>query len=126
MQKITNLASLINSIELLEEKNRHEEIMLKQNIQYLLYNLQPATIIKNTLQDITSSSEIKSSIVDIVLGITSGALAKKILVGETHNPISSITGTLVEMIVAKNITQNADKIKTFGLNIIHKFLNRAN
>ncbi len=126
MQKITNLANLMYSIELLEEKDLNEGILLREHFNQTLDGFQPVNIIKNTLNDIANSSDIKRSISDILLGITSGAVAKNILVGETHNPISKITGVLVEMIVAKNVTENAEKIKSFGINILHKFLHRGN
>ncbi len=92
----------------------------------MIDNLKPINIVKQTLSDLVSSSEVKESLSDLIIGATTGVIAKNIFIGETHNPISKISGMLIEMLVAKNVTNNAEQIKSIGTSIWNKLTQRIN
>ena len=53
-----------------------------------------------------------------------GFVAKKVVVGKTNNPLSSLLGSVVEMIVSSETMKHSEGIKSIGNSIFRKLLNR--
>lgn len=126
MQKITTESDLKLAIEQLETQSSLNKLAIQTEMLLVLDNLRPINMIKQTIVDLIHSTEIKVNLTDLILGVTSGAIAKNLLVGETNNPISKISGILVEMLVAKNVTNNAEQIKSIGSSIWNKLIPKLN
>lgn len=124
MKKITNAEDLSKAIKHLEAKQFSEGVLLKEHFFIAYDSIQPINIIKTTLKEMVQSSELKTNLSKLVFGSVSGIIAKKIVIGETHNPISKLMGVAVEMLVSKSVIKNADQIKTIGLSVLNKILNR--
>ena len=52
-----------------------------------------------------------------------GFVAKKVVVGKTNNPLSSLLGSVVEMIVSSETMKHSEGIKSFGNSILSKLMN---
>ncbi len=126
MQRISTDVELKLALNQLQEQSNWNKHHIKDEFHLLMDNLKPINIVKQTLSDLVSSSEVKESLSDLIIGATTGVIAKNIFVGETHNPISKISGMLIEMLVAKNVTNNAEQIKSIGSSIWNKLTNRLN
>lgn len=126
MQRISTDIELKLALDLLQEKSNWNKHNIKEELNLLIDDLKPINIIKQTLSDLVSSLEVKQSLGDLIIGATTGVIAKNIFIGETHNPVSKISGMLIEMIVAKNVTNNAEQIKSIGTSIWNKLIQRMN
>jgi len=122
MEICKNTTDLKNAILHLEEMKFDQEAVLKVQFFQMYENSKPINIIKHTLSDIVNSPEIKSDLSSIVLGKASGYLAEKLVTLNSNNPFTKITGLVVEMLVSKNVIENASEIKTFGGKIMDKLL----
>ncbi|MES2590184.1 MAG: hypothetical protein V4622_14490, partial [Bacteroidota bacterium] len=89
-------------------------------------NLKPINLIKNSLKEIVTSNDFQSNAINTAIGITSGFVAKKVLVGETHNPLSKIVGNMIELVVANKVFNNAEGIKSIGGFFLKKLFNKTN
>ena len=103
------------SIEIakLEKKQEVELLELKQSLREKYESLKPINIIKRTFSQLTSSSDVKSSIVSEIAGIATGALTSKLLFGKTRNPLKMIGGLLFQFLVATYVSKqdiSIDKI----------------
>lgn len=58
-----------------------------------------------------TTSEFKGNILSNVIGITTGYLTKKVLLGSTHNPIKRILGTLLQFVITNVVTKHSEKVK---------------
>jgi hypothetical protein len=112
MEKINERTALLNSINLLKAKQAEELQSLKAQFHITYEGLKPLNLIKNTFSEVTSSPEVKSSLVNNAIGLATGYLSKKLLIGGTHNPIKKILGALVEFSVASFVAKRADTFKT--------------
>src|SRR5437868_953302 len=83
-----------------EEERSRQEQSLKQNIRNAYESLKPVNIIKNAFKDVVSSSDVKTTISDSVMGFASGVIAKKLVVGRSNNPVTSVIGLIVEKLVS--------------------------
>ena len=109
-------------MELDQEKNR---LLLKEEFKQTFESLRPANLIKNTFHDLTQSPDFKDDLLDSALGIATGFISKKIVVGNTHNPLKQIMGVLLQLAITSLVTKNADGIKSSISAMISKFTNKT-
>ena len=82
-------------------------------------------MVKSALLEVASSPELKSNMLDNIIGLTTGYLSKKVLVGTSHNPIKRILGTLLQFAIASFVSKHTDTIKSTGEIILKRiFKNR--
>jgi len=112
MKKITERETLRETIILLQARQAAELQLLKTQLHSTYESLKPINLIKNTFQEITSSPDVKNSLVNNAIGLATGYLSKKVLIGATHNPFKKIVGALVEFSVASFVAKRADKHKS--------------
>lgn len=114
MQK-QNSSDLIKS-RIFELKNRQKEelILLKNQLNASLEKLKPINLLKETVKDVRNSSDLKSNLLNNAIGISTGFLSKKLLIGNSSNPIKKIIGTFIEFAVANIAVKNSEKIIANG------------
>jgi hypothetical protein len=100
--------------------------LLKIHFQQAYESLKPLNIIKSTFIKVISQPSFKTSIVDNLVGYASGFAAKKIISGNSKNPITKLLGTIIELAVTSKVTNNAEEIKSVAKNIINSILNKNN
>ncbi|MBK7683490.1 MAG: hypothetical protein IPJ26_13955 [Bacteroidetes bacterium] len=67
----------------MRKKQEAELLELKQSLRDKYESLKPINIIKRTFSQLTSSDDVKNSIVSEIAGITAGALSSKLLFGKS-------------------------------------------
>jgi hypothetical protein len=98
--------------------------LLKIHFQLAYESLKPLNIIKSTFKQIISAPGLKTGVVDTLMGLASGFVAKKILVGRSHNPFAKLLGSLIEIFVSNKLTNNADEIRSVGSVLIKKLIHQ--
>lgn len=124
MNKITSIAELKESIFLLEIKKVNEGALLKEQFQTTYESLKPANLIKNTLNELTSTPDLKGDLLNATLGLAAGFLSKKVVVGSTENPLKQVLGTLLQIAVTSIVSKNADGIKSIAQLLINNIINK--
>lgn len=124
MQKIKSITELNESILLLQIKQVQEGVLLKEQFINTCESLKPINLIKNTLNELTTSPDFKKGLLNTALGIATGYLSKKIIVGTTHNPIKQLFGMLLQMGVTNSVSKNGDKIKSSVGHLLTALLNK--
>lgn len=112
MNRITTLKELKVAIEYLELKKVTEAAEIKEQVAVVYESLRPVNLIKKTFSNFIEDSDFKNNVLNTSVGIASGYLSKKILVGATHNPIKKLFGTILQMSVTGLVVKNADGIKS--------------
>lgn len=112
-----------NASLLLNEKIREKElertaqrILLKEQLKITMEKLKPINLIKSTL----SSPDLQSSALDAAIGMTSGFIAKKAVVGFSHNPFLKFVGAILQVGVTNLVSRNPETIKSIGGFILKK------
>jgi hypothetical protein len=122
MQNKSASASLKEAISLLEIRQAAEGKLLKDQLFVVYEKLKPINLIKGTFEEIASSFEIKSSIVNRLLGALSVYLTHKLFVGSKPNIFKKLAGIVLEYGAATVISKYAEPIETIGLQLITKLL----
>lgn len=116
---------LKEAIGLLKKKQAIELRLLKDQLNTVHESIKPANIIKNAFHQVTSAPDIKNNIIGGIIGLASGYVSKKIFIGGSHNPITKILGTLVQMGVGNVAAKNSDTIKSIGEKVIQFVLKKS-
>jgi len=122
MAKQSAIVSLKESIRLLEIRQAEEGLALKIQFKETYESLKPANLIKSTFNDLTSSIEIKNSLFESILSILTGYLSSKIIAGSKSNPLMKILGALLQFGVTKLISNNAESVRIYIMNLIEKLI----
>lgn len=123
MKNITSVDELRESILLLEMKQANDWCLLKEEFHTTYESVKPMNMIKNTFKDMATTPNLKTDIVNSVIGLAAGFIAKKVLLGNSHNPITKILGIVLEIAVANKVAKNTDGIKSIGSTILKKIIN---
>ena len=126
MEKEDPVFLLKQLIKVKETECAIEGKLLKDHFRLTFESLRPINIIKDTLKDAISSPELKENLVNKTIGFVTGLIAKKVLIGKTHNPLTKILANLFETVVANKVSKNADGIRSIGNILLNKLINPQN
>lgn len=124
MQKITTAAGLKIAIQLLEVEKANREELLKEKLDLTLEMLKPINILKRAAQNLESSPNLISDIINASAGIAAGYLSKKIIVGTSGNIYQKLLGSILQLGITSIIVKHPEFIKTFGNYIINKIFHK--
>lgn len=120
MKPITTSADLKMAIHQLEVQQANELFLLKEEFHATGERLKPMNIIKRGFKNAVSGPDITTNVVNAAIGLATGIVTKKLMIGKTINPFKKLFGALVEMAVANKVSKNGDDIKSTGIAIFKK------
>lgn len=124
--KIINETDALDELIIATEQRRaHELVMLKEQFHIVYESLKPINLIKKAFHDMTASSDIKTSMVNSAIGLGTGILSKKLLVGNTHNPVKRMLGTVVEFAVANVVSKYTGGIAAIGVSLLKRLVTNS-
>ena len=118
MQSINNTTELRDAIGFLEAERVFKAEVLKEQFRLTYESYKPVNLLKNTLKDIASSPNLVNNVIGAAIGLGTGYLSKKIVVGGSGNIFRKLLGIIVQMGVTNAVNQHPDEIKSFGQYII--------
>ncbi len=124
MPTITTAADLADAIQQLETKRSGEWIQLREQFMTTYENLKPINLLKRSFKEVITAPDLKTTIGNAAIGLVSGFIAKKAILGKTNNPLTKLLGILIEMVVAGKVVKNAEGIKSFGGMLLNKFIGK--
>ncbi|HBL76231.1 MAG: hypothetical protein A2W90_09950 [Bacteroidetes bacterium GWF2_42_66] len=124
MEPITSIDELRNTIQILEFEHSVKKQLLKEQVYLTYESLKPANLIRNILQEISSSPDMADNILSTTVGLASGYISKKIVVGGSANIIRKLLGSLLQLGVTTIVAQHPDTIKSIGQFIFQHFLRK--
>ncbi|HXU28442.1 MAG TPA: hypothetical protein VN698_14525 [Bacteroidia bacterium] len=120
----TEIELLDEKIISLENRRAHELKLLKEHFYIIHEELKPINLVKNTLKEMFSSPELKNNAIGNAMGLATGYLSKKIIVGSSHNPIKNILGAVLQFAVANTVSKHSNTIKAVGEILIGRLSKR--
>ena len=108
----------------LETELKADQIELKADVKEILHSFRPAALIKSTVKDMVTSKDVKGDIIDSLIGLATGFVAKKMVIRGSGNPLIKVIGRLTELTVAKKVGSNAGGIRTIGGMLLKKLFHK--
>lgn len=125
MQNITSRDELKNAIQLLEAEQAAKGQLLKDQVFTIYESLKPLNLIKNTLKDLSSSPYLIENIAGSVVGIATGYLSRRIVVGASANIFRKVFGTILQFGITNLVAKKSDAIKSVGQYILQQVFRRG-
>ncbi|HSO86762.1 MAG TPA: hypothetical protein VLQ91_09445 [Draconibacterium sp.] len=114
--------SLKEEIKALEIKQAEEGKLLKKQLLITYENFKPINILKNIVRDFSSSDNYKQDFLEIVAGMTSGFITKKIVVGRSKNPMLKLIGLAIQFGITTVVSKKYQAIKESVIQFVNHFL----
>lgn len=124
MKKRAYKTELQDAIQLLEAEKGVKLELMKDQFHQITANLHPANLIQNTLKEISSSPYLVDNLLSGGVGLVTGFLSKKIVVGGSNNIFKRVLGNVLQFGVTNLIAQNPKAIWSIGQYISQRFFNK--
>lgn len=124
MATINNAQELQLAIAELEARRQVEKAELEQQFRVTKQGMQPVNIIKGLFGELADSSEVKDMLINNTLGMASGFVSKKLLLGATSNPITKLLGSAVQFGIGHLVANNPGGIREIGGRLLKSIFSR--
>ncbi len=124
MKQPKNVSEIKSAIAELEQQQKMQLEMLKQNASETYENLKPANLLRSTLESTISSPSVKRIILNNAAGLATGYITQRLIIKNKDTFVTKLLGTLVNLLVAHAVAHNADTIKKWGEQFI-EFIGKA-
>jgi hypothetical protein len=114
MKKISQSDNIKSEISRLKNSQKAELALLKIQFHTTFENLKPINLLKETFKEVGESPDLKSNLLNGAIGLSTGFISKKLMIGNTSNPIKKLLGTVVEFAIANVVAKNSEKIIATG------------
>ena len=118
MQNISSIDDLKIAIQFLEAEQAIKGQQLKEQFLLTFDSLRPVNLLRSTLHDVVSSPNLRVDFLDTVIGLATGFLSKKIVVGASGNLIRKLFGSVLQFGVTNAVARHPGAIKAFSRFII--------
>ncbi len=122
MEKQNAVATLKESIRILEIRQAEEGQQLNAQLRLAYESLKPINLIKNSIKDLADSFEIKNSLFETIFTIVSGYFAQRMIVSSKSNVFKKLLGVLMQFGVNNIVLKNIESIRIFISDLIGKFI----
>jgi hypothetical protein len=109
MNNINHTETLQEAIQLLKMQQAGQLDQLKEQYRHTYEHLKPINILKRSFNMLTSKADFKGSVLSNIVGIGTGYLTKKVLLGSTPNIFKKVLGTLVQLAITNVVTKKTEK-----------------
>jgi hypothetical protein len=109
MNNINHTETLQEAIQLLKMQQAGQLDLLKEQYRNTYEHLKPINILKRSFNQLTSTADFKGSVVSNIVGIGTGYLTKKVLLGSTPNIFKKVLGTLLQLAITNVVTKRTEK-----------------
>ena len=124
MENRITLAELKNEIQLLEVQQALEGELLKEQFYRTYESLKPVNLLKRSLSEVGSSPYLIDNIIGTAIGLATGYISKKIVVGGSGNLFRKLLGIMMQLGVTNSVAQHPGTIRLIGQFIYQQFLHK--
>jgi len=115
---VTNIDSLQQRIEFLEQRRKHEQEAIVAEFADLKEHLKPAALFRSAIASVRKSPELKADLIRGAVGLASGFLTNKVLLGKLKGPWKKIFALLVQAGFVNVAVNHTDTIRDKVLSAI--------
>ena len=121
-KNIIDQLSLSQAIAVLEIRQAQEKILIKEEATEFVDSLKPINILRGVVKSVRDSPETKEDILHGVVGLGTGFLANKVLLGSLHGPLKKIAGFIMQAAITNATVKYPEVIKNKGIDLFRNFL----
>lgn len=115
MKKLNQNELLDQKIALLTIQHRQELAAIKEQFNLVKEGLSPSNIIQEGLEGVYQTVTDKNKLLPMLptlLSLVGGYVSKKVIIGNSDNPIKKVLGTVLQFVVTNYLTKVNSKEET--------------
>ncbi|HBI01335.1 MAG TPA: hypothetical protein PLL09_04030 [Flavobacterium sp.] len=115
MKKLNQNELLDQKIALLTIQHRQELVEIKEQFKLVQESISPSNIIQEGLQGVYQTVTDKNKLLPMLptlLSLVGGYVSKKVIIGNSSNPIKKVLGTVLQFVVTNYLTKVNSKEET--------------
>jgi hypothetical protein len=120
---VTNSEELAEAIAELELKAAGQKREVEEAFGVVTENFKPLNLMKHSLHSVFSG-ENKGDLLNALLGLGSGFLSRKLIIGKSKGFLGKTVGKAIQWGMAGIVSKNADKIKEKAGSIIDRLFKK--
>lgn len=121
MQKITSLVELKAAIASLEERQKEDKKLLKEQAHRTFESFKPVNMIKTTFKEVAASKELKDGMINAALGLVAGFVYNLVIERITNAKLKTFLSTALMAGISAISDKNSDSLKALGNEILNLF-----
>ena len=118
MEPITSLQSLNAKIALLERRREEKKDAITGEFKGLVESIKPVNLMKSLFRSVKESPDLKADILKGAIGLGTGFLTNKLLLGKINGPFKAVLATILPAVMTKAAVDVPTKIKENGLSFL--------
>ncbi|KOY84453.1 hypothetical protein AD998_20875 [bacterium 336/3] len=120
MQKTSQTDDLHQKIATLESKQSAALSCVSLQTHQIYEDLKPINLIKNTLQEVSASAELKNLLLQKIIQNISAYLSEHMIEGKEGNPIRKVMGAIFQLEITTVTNKHADTLVVLTENFLKK------
>ena len=114
MKKISSITELKSAIHILEEERAVKEQVMKEQFYITYESFKPAKLLGSSLKEMMASPYLMENVIDTTIGLATGYLSRRIVVGASSNIIRRVIGSVMQAGVTNFVAKHPNAIKSIG------------
>jgi len=116
--RISNSTDLNEAIHLLEDELIQQKQLIIDQVNVIYENFKPVNVVRDVFREVVSSEEFRSNVLTAAIGISTGYVTKKLVVGKSSNLLKALGGNLLQYGIANLILHPSRIMKSVILPIL--------
>jgi len=121
---ITNAVELTDAIQKLESDKVVQVFLMKQEFEHVYESINPLTLIRDNLEDSPSTNFLGNNMISTSVGLATGYLIKKWIIGKSDNPIRTMIGSAVQIGAINLMAKYQSAIEIVGRTLLQLLLHK--
>jgi len=122
MQTLNSLQTLEVHIASLEHKQKEQKEAITAEVHDFMESLKPANMLRKLFRSVNESPDLKADMLKGAIGLGTGFLTNKLLLGKINGPFKAILATILPAVMTKAAVEVPEKLKENGLSFLSKTL----
>lgn len=121
---ITNAVDLKEAIQKLESDKIVQVYLLRQEFDHAYEKINPLNLIRDNLEDSTSSKLLGNNMISTSVGLATGYLVKKLIIGKSGNQIRGILGSAAQIGIINLVAHYQSTVEVVGHTLLQLFIHK--
>ena len=122
MENITSATELKIAIQILETEQEIKSQLIREQIILAHDSIKPINLLKSTVNDFVTSPNLIDNILGGAVGLASGYLSKKMVIGASGNLFRKLLGVFMQFGVTNVVAQHPEGVRSIGQYIFKHIL----
>jgi len=121
---ISNAVELKDAIQKLESDKVVQVFLMRQEFEHAYESINPLSLIRDNLEVSPSSKFLGNNMISTSVGLATGFLIKKWIMGKSDNPIRGILGSAAQIGAINLMARYQSAIEIVGRTLLQLFLHK--